>query len=162
MKYYGKKSLSSILNITLSIILLFGIVLTGITYYKTFSENNIENIPGIVSLILLTIGVIATFTIVIELKKIVKTLVLQNPFIWKNVKSLKKMSFACFTIAGCYLINFFMVIGEESFSIIYIDSKGIHTDAEIFIFLLIGCVVGIFTKVFEQAVKYKEENDLTI
>ena len=37
-----------------------------------------------------------------------------------------------------------------------------HTDAEIFIFLLAGCFVGILSKVFEQAVKYKKDNDETI
>ncbi|MDS0525982.1 DUF2975 domain-containing protein [Clostridium sp. SHJSY1] len=162
MNYYGKKSLSSILNIILSIMLFFGVILTGVTYYKTFSSDIIKNVHGIILIILLTIGVISTFTVVIELKKVIKTLVLENPFIWENVKALKKITISCFTIAGCYLINFLMNIGKESFNIIYIDAKGVHTDAEIFIFLLVGCFVGILSKVFEQAVKYKEDNDLTI
>lgn len=143
-------------------ILLFGVVLTVSTDYQTFKENDIGNLQGIVSVILLTIGVVVTFIGVIELKKVMKSLVLENPFTWDNVKSLKKMAFSCFTIVGCYLVNFIMNIRKESYSIIFIDSKGVHTDAEIFIFLLAGCFIGIFAKVFEQAVKYKEDNDLTI
>lgn len=162
MKYYGKKSLSSMLNIILSMILFFGVILTGLTYYKTFSENNMKNVDGIILIILLTIGVICTFKIVIELKRVIKTLVLENPFTWKNVKSLRSITFSSFIIAGCYLINFFVNMGKVGYNIIYLDTKGVHTDAEIFIFLLAGCFVGILSKVFEQAVKYKEDNDLTI
>lgn len=162
MKYYGKKSLSSMLNIILSMILFFGVMLTGLTYYKTFSENNMRNVDGIILLMLLTIGVICTFTVIIELKRVIKTLVLENPFTWKNVKSLRRITFSCFIVAGCYLINFLVTMRKEEYSIIYIDTKGVHTDAEIFIFLLAGCFVGILSKVFEQAVKYKEDNDLTI
>ena len=162
MKYYGKKSLSSMLNIILSMILFFGVLLTGLTYYKTFSENNMRNVDEIILIILLTIGVICTFTVIIELKRVIKTLVLENPFTWKNVKSLRRITYSCFIIAGCYLINFLVNMGNDVYSIIYIDTKGVHTDAEIFIFLLVGCFVGILSKVFEQAVKYKEDNDLTI
>ena len=162
MKYYGKKSLSSMLNIILSMILFFGVILTGLIYYKTFSEKNMRNVDGIILIILLTIGVICTFTVIIELKRVIKTLVLENPFTWKNVKSLRRITFSCFIIAGCYLINFLLNMGKTDYSIIYIDTKGVHTDAEIFIFLLAGCFVGILSKVFQQAVKYKEDNDLTI
>jgi len=162
MKYYGKKSLSGILNIILSIVLLFGAILTCLTYYKTFSENNIVTVEGIILIIILTIGVICTFTVIIELKRIVKTLVFENPFTLKNIKSLRRITFSCFIIAGCYLLNFLVNIEKESYNIIYIDTKGVHTDAEIFIFLLAGCFVGILSKVFEQAVKYKKDNDLTI
>ena len=118
MKYYGKKSLSSMLNIILSIILFFGVILTGITYYKTFSDNNMINVDGIILFIILSIGVICTFTIIIELKRVIKTLVLENPFTWKNIKSLRRITFSCFIIAGCYLINFLVNIGKESYSII--------------------------------------------
>jgi len=162
MKYYGKKSLSSMLNIILSMILFFGVILTGVTYYKTFSLDNIRSVDGIILFLLLTIGVICTFTIIIELKRVIKTLVLENPFTLKNVKSLRRITSSCFIIAGCYLINFLIGIGKNDYSIIYIDTKGVHTDAEIFIFLLAGCFVGILSNVFQQAVKYKDDNDLTI
>ncbi len=162
MKYYGKKSLSGILNIILGFVLFFGVILTGFTYYTTFSKNNMKSIEGIILIILLTIGIICTFAVIIELRRVIKTLVLENPFTWENVKSLRRITFSCFIIAGCYLINFLVNIGKESYSIVYIDSKGIHTDAEVFIFLLAGCFIGILSKVFEQAVKYKEDNDLTI
>lgn len=162
MKYYGNKSLSGVLNIILSIVLVFGVILTGITYYDTLSGGDIKNIKGIIMMILLTIGIICIFTIVIELKRIIKTLVLENPFTKENVKSLRKITYSCFTVATCYLINLLVNIGKNIYAIVYIDEKGIHTDGEIFIFIIAACFIGILSKVFEQAVKYKEDNDLTI
>lgn len=162
MKYYGKKSLSSCINIILSMTLLLGVVLTIITYYRTFTKNDMFNFKGIIYLLLLTTGIISTFAIVLELKKISKTLVLENPFTWDNVSSLKKLSNCCFIISCTYIINFIFSLSSTTFKVIYIDRTGIHTDAEVFIFLLAGCFIKILSKVFQQAVKYKEDNDLTI
>lgn len=162
MRYYGKKSLASILAIILDIVILFGIVLTGITYYIVFSKGDINEKHAMFLIALLTIGIIATFIVVIQLRKIVKTLVFKDPFTLDNVKSLKYIANSCFTIAGCYIINFLINLDKQSFIIIDIDKKGIHTDGEVFIFLLAGCFIGILSKVFKQAVKYKEDNDLTI
>lgn len=162
MKYYGKKSLCSILNVILNIILVFGVFLSCKTYYDTFTKNNMKSIQGIIIAILLTVGVICTFLIVIEFKKIIKTLIAENPFVWSNVKSLRKITIGSLVIAGCYFINYIVNIKKATYSMIYIDSKGVHTDAEIFIFLLFGCFMAILSKLFEEAIKYKEDNDLTI
>lgn len=162
MRYYGKKSLASLLDFILTIVLIGGVVLTAITYYQTITNNDIINITVISTFLLLTIGIISIFIVVLELKKVIKTLVLENPFTLGNVKSLKRIAVSCFTVAGCYFLNFLVNVGKDSFKMIYVDGKGIHTDYELFVFLLAGCFIGILSKVFEQAVKYKEDNDLTI
>ncbi|CDM69937.1 hypothetical protein CM240_2820 [Clostridium bornimense] len=162
MRYYGKKSLASLLDFILTIVLVGGIILTAITYYQTITNNDIINITVIRAFLLLTIGIISIFIVVLELKKVIKTLVLENPFTLGNVKSLKRIAGSCFTVAGCYFVNFLVNIGKDRFKMIYVDGKGIHTDYELFVFLLAGCFIGILSKVFEQAVKYKEDNDLTI
>lgn len=162
MKYYGKKSLASVLDSILTIVLIAGVILTVITYYQAFANNDVINFVVVISLILLTIGIASIFIVVIELKKVIKTLVLENPFTLGNVRSLKRIAYSCFVVAGCYFINFFVNIGKDNFKMIYVDGKGIHTDYELFVFLLAGCFIGILSKVFEQAVKYKEDNDLTI
>lgn len=162
MKYYGKNSLSSIINVILSIVLILGIILSGYILFFELPKVNISGFHKYITIALLIIGIIATFAFIIELKRIIKTLVLENPFTISNVKSLRRLMFSCFTIAFCYIVNFVLNLGKDTFSIINIDQAGIHTDAEIFIFLLAGCFIGILSKVFEQAVKYKEDNDLTI
>ena len=60
------------------------------TYYLLPTTYNTTPMP-IIYLLLLTTGIISTFAIVLELKKISKTLVLENPFTWDNVSSLKKL-----------------------------------------------------------------------
>lgn len=162
MKYSGKKSLSSIINVIVYIILIFGTFLTAYTYYKTVPNSELRNIKGIIYLLLLTLGIICTFLIFIELKKITSTLVKDNPFTYKNVTSLKRISNSCFIISILFIINIILTLSFSEFNIIFIDKKGIHTDAEFFIFLLVGLFIKILSKVFEKAVKYKEENDLTI
>lgn len=162
MKYYGKKSLSSVINIIMFIVLLFGIILTGYTFYTTFNNKTINLLSKSIIISLLIVGIVCTFIIVINLKKVTKTLIKENPFVFENVKALRKISISCFIIAGCYIINLLLSLTKENFQIIYIDSAGIHTNAEIFIFLIAGCFIKILSKVFEKAVKYKQENDLTI
>ena len=39
---------------------------------------------------------------------------------------------------------------------------GVHTDLEVFIFLFAAAFIYILAKVFDKAVTFKEENDLTI
>lgn len=164
MKWYGKDSLSKVIGIALNFIILFGIYETVDIYYTAFLKNEIECSISlkILILIILTIGIGCIFYIVFLLKGMMKTLVLENPFCIGNVKALTKMSIACFIIAGCYFINFIVNFINGDFRFIYIDGTGIHTNVEFLIFILAGCFIGILAKVFKQAVKYKEENDLTI
>ncbi|KGM93441.1 hypothetical protein Z968_12525 [Clostridium novyi A str. 4552] len=164
MKYYGKKSLSQVLLWMLDIILVVGVGLSILVYYNTFFKNtgNINGKNKIVLGILLTIGVVCIFLIVFELRKIVKTLIKSNPFVWSNVKSLKKISVKCFIIAACYFGNFVASFGKEKYKFIYLDAKGIHTDTEPIIFILAGIFIAILAGVFKKAIEYKEENDFTI
>ncbi|CAM2976473.1 DUF2975 domain-containing protein [Hathewaya histolytica] len=164
MKFYESKALSRTLGIILNIILVFGIVMTAIVYYNTFFINS-KSLDGTwkpLMAIILTLGIVCIFLIVFELKKITCTLVKGNPFLWENVNSLNKISKYCFVISGCYFLNFIFNIGKGTYKFIYIDTKGIHTDTELIIFLLAGIFIAILSKIFKEAVKFKEENDYTI
>lgn len=164
MKLYGKKSVGEILGIFLNIILVLGLVMTVMVYYNTFFVNK-ESLKGtniFLMGLVMTIGIICTFLIVFHLKSIVSTLIDGNPFVWKNVKSLNKISIECFIISGCYLLNFIANIGSRAFKIIYVDNNGIHTDTEPIIFLLAGAFILVLSIVFKEALNYKEENDYTI
>lgn len=164
MKYYGKKSLSQVLLWILNIMLVLGIGLTILLYYNTFFKDigSIDEKNKIILGTLLTIGVVCIFLIVIELRKIVITLIKTNPFVWSNVTSLKRISVECFIIAACYFGNLVLSFGKEKYRFIYLDAKGIHTDTEPIIFILAGIFIAILAGVFKKAIEYKEENDFTI
>ncbi|AWZ48534.1 DUF2975 domain-containing protein [Hathewaya limosa] len=163
MKCLDKKQLCKAVEVSLNLILIFGIFMTITVYYNTFFRDvkNLELNTCIVAT-LLTIGIVCIFLIVFQLKKIMITLTKGNPFVWENVKSLNKISIECFIIAACYLGNFIANLGKDTYRFIYIDSKGIHTDTELIIFIFAGIFILILSKVFKEAIKYKEENDFTI
>lgn len=164
MKFYGEKSLSQILKITLNIAIIFGIVMTGNVFYNIFfnRENSLNTNEKVVFGTLLIIGIISLFLIVLELRKIIGTLIESNPFVRENVVSFKKISVESFIIAGCYISNLIFNSNFKNFKFIYVDNSGIHTDMEFLIFLFAGIFIFILAKVFEKAVEFKEENDFTI
>ena len=163
MKYYGKGSLSSFLKIVLDVLLVIGLGLFLFISKKTLLSGSQENTPilGFVY-VLFVIGSMSLIFIVYNLRKMFKTLITRDPFVRENVRNLKNIWIGSFIISTCYFINFFINPNLKDFEIIYIDSKGIHTDLEFFIFFFAGLFILVLEKVFKVAVEYKEENDLTI
>ncbi len=164
MEMNNEKKLSSVLSIILNIAVVFGIILTGILFYNTFINNGIENViidKGLI-ILLLVVGISSLFYIVIMLKGIIRTLIKGDPFVRSNAIAFKKISVSCLIISICYLINLFINSNFKDFKFIYVDNMGIHTDMEVFIFLFAAAFIYILAKVFDKAVSFKEENDLTI
>ncbi|WP_373898612.1 DUF2975 domain-containing protein [Haloimpatiens sp. FM7315] len=164
MKYYGKRSLASFLKVLLDILLFIGTILFVWVSVETLSKgfNNLEFYKKMVICFMFILGSIALMLVIINLRRIMKSVVDSNPFIKQNVKSLKTISISCFIIANCYLINFFMNIKYGKYNFIFIDKSGIHTDMEFLIFFFAGSFILVLYKVFEKAVEVKEENDFTI
>lgn len=164
MELKDEKFLSRALSIILNISIIFGIVLTGILVYDTFISRGIEDIlinKGII-IALLIVGIGNLFFIVFMLKGVIKTIIKGDPFVRSNAIAFKKMSVSCLIIALCYLINLFINSNLKEYKFIYVDNIGIHTDMEVFIFLFASAFIYILAKVFDKAVSFKEENDLTI
>jgi len=164
MEMNNEKKLSSVLSIILSITIVFGIILTGILFYNTFIEKGIEDViidKGLI-ILLLVVGISSLFYIVFMLKGIISTLIKGDPFVRSNAIAFKKICVACLIISICYLINLFINSNFKEFKFIYVDNMGIHTDMEVFIFLFAAAFIYILAKVFDKAVSFKEENDLTI
>ena len=84
-----------------------------------------------------------------ELRKIFRTVLAENCFVQENVVSLQKMGNWSFFIALMSVVR----------SIVYIS---IAMWVVICVFIIAGLFSKVLAYVFEQAVQYKEENDLTI
>lgn len=84
-----------------------------------------------------------------ELRKIFRTVLEENCFVQENVVSLQKMGNWSFFIALMSVVR----------STVYIS---IAMWVVICVFLIAGLFSKVLAYVFEQAVQYKEENDLTI
>lgn len=84
-----------------------------------------------------------------ELRNIFRTVVLEDPFVMKNVQSLKRMGICSFIISACMAVRLLIVITPAALVLVAV-------------FLIAGLFSLVLSQVFDQAVTYKLENDLTI
>lgn len=84
-----------------------------------------------------------------ELRKIFRTVLAENCFVQDNVASLKKMGNWSFFIALMSVVR----------SVVYMTPA---MAVVILVFVIAGLFSRVLSFVFEEAVRYKEENDLTV
>ena len=159
----SEKGLSGIVKILLDVIFIGGILVLlslpfSLQWYLSFDSFyvNLFSIHKLTNqylyvfmLLLLYITGLFALMIIYEIRKIFKTLNRQNPFMMDNVKSLRRIAFASFSISLLYILK-----------IIFFYT--ILTIIIVLIFIIAGCFAIIFSEVFKQAVAVKEENDFTI
>ncbi len=92
---------------------------------------------------------LASVYIMYQLRHIFKTLTKDDPFVMENAASLKKIAVASFIIAAIYVVKVFLLCTPATIAII-------------FLFLTAGLFCLTLMSVFTAAVKFKEENSLTI
>ncbi len=153
MKYIGKNSLSDILRVVLIIMMALTVVVVVllpfvVDQYLSFIGVAGRRVKTILLIMLYPCSVLAFF-VENELRRMFKTLKDRNPFVIENVKSLKRIGIFLFG-----MIAFFI------FKIVTINSIMTMVGAAVFLLGALFCLV--LADVFQQAVVYKEENDLTI
>ncbi len=92
---------------------------------------------------------IATLMILYELRKMMKTVIDDDCFVDANVKSLYRMGTYAFVVTVVKLLRCFVYFTPSAFVI-----AGV--------FLFAGLFSKVLARVFDKAVRYKQENDLTI
>lgn len=92
---------------------------------------------------------ICGITIVYQLRKMMKTVVEQNCFVEENTASLKLMGKVSFVICALFILKLFFFVTPATFVIILT-------------FFIAGIFSHVLSCVFQEAVRYKTENDLTI
>ena len=109
---------------------------------------NVEEHYTEVVIIYFVLGLLA-LAILGELRKIFRTVLADNCFVTENVVSLQRMGTYSFMIALVSLVR----------SILYLT---IAMGVVILVFVIAGLFSKVLAFVFERAINYKEENDLTI
>lgn len=92
---------------------------------------------------------IAALVLVRELRKIFRTVLAEDCFVQENVISLQKMGNWSFFIAVMSVVR----------SIVYMT---VAMGGVILVFVIAGLFSKVLACVFEEAVRFKQENDLTI
>ena len=112
-------------------------------WYPTFQTHYIS-----MCVLFFISGILAVF-IIKELRKMFQTVMNENCFIEENVKSLKKMAKYSLGISIVTSIRLWIIVTPATLIIRLV-------------FFIAGLFSQVLSKVFEQAVQYKIENDLTI
>lgn len=87
--------------------------------------------------------------ILYELRSMMKTVVDEDCFVYRNVQSLERMGGVSICISIMFMIKMFLLPTPATFIIIIV-------------FFIASLFCGVVAQVFAQAIQYKEENDLTI
>ena len=129
-----------------------GIVVTAtlpfsLKWIGTQLEHVAENYKEAV-IIYFVLG-IAALVLINELRRIFRTVLAEDCFVVENVTSLRRMGNWSFFIALMSIVR----------SIVYVT---IAMAVVILVFVIAGLFSKVLAMVFEEAVRYKEENDLTI
>lgn len=149
-----KTSITKITKIILDIMFFGGIIVTvtlplSLKVYGEYMDPQMERYLWYMVAVLAFCGVFALM-IVWELKKIFKTVLEDNCFVRTNVTSLNRMGNYSFVIAAVMLIRCLLL---------YVTLAAL---AMVLVFIIAGLFSKVLAQVFDRAVTYKLENDLTI
>lgn len=100
-------------------------------------------------MVILYIAGVCTLVVLNELRKMFRTCHSDDPFIPENVKSLHRIGWMCFTIMVLFATKIFVL--NSFFTMIFV-----------FVFSLATAFCYVLAHLFDSAVQYKSENDLTI
>lgn len=115
--------------------------------YGRFNSYFADNVPEL-SVIFMLSGIFAVL-IIHELRKLFKSVLADDCFIRENVTSLNKMGTYSFFIAVITCCRLFLYMTPAVLIVILV-------------FVIAGLFSKVLSQVFDKAVTYKLENDLTI
>lgn len=156
MKIIGKEGMSGIVEWIVNLILAGGIAILIslpwslpwlIGWIKPMHAGDKMFFWFIISLLYVT-GILAIW-IVMEIREFFHSINHNTPFIYRNVKALRNIGYASFSIAVCYVIKIACY-------------PTILTIIITMIFIIVGLFGIVLAEVFRLAVETKLENDLTI
>ena len=164
MNFYGKRSISWLIKILLWVVMILGTVALAWSIYNSFHNQNplLSTNYMMIFYTLIFIACLCVYSLFYLIQRILSTFVAEIPFIWANVKRLKIISMIMLVISLVYIVNIISNPDFGTLQIISIDPKGVHTDLQFVVFIFCSLAFYVIAKIFEQAVKTKEENDLTI
>ena len=99
--------------------------------------------------IIFLIAGICALVILRELRRMFRSVILEDPFVKENVISLKRMGICAFLIALLMGVRLFLFVTFAAMVLVIV-------------FLIAGLFSMVLSIIFDKAVTYKEENDLTI
>lgn len=127
------------------------VVITVPLWLKWAGNHYSETIRNHYISMLLVFAASGVFGILIinELRKMMRTVVEQNCFVKENIRSLRRMGKESLCISAFFVIKLFFVPTPATFIVALV-------------FFIAALFSVVLSCVFQEAVDYKEENELTI
>ncbi|MDD4546899.1 MAG: DUF2975 domain-containing protein [Oscillospiraceae bacterium] len=148
-----KSWFSLFIEYTLSLLMLVALVLT-ISLPWSIPAVTLHN-PGESDFwfekyfVVLAISGIMALLILWQARAILRIVNKGNPFVKEMVKRLRIIGIQSLVLAAFYFVSVFLV--TKFFMILVFVT-----------FSIVGMILFVFARIFEQAIAYKEENDMTI
>lgn len=114
---------------------------------KIYSDEISENL--FIILIIMEIAGVLGLMIIIQLRKMMKTVLEESCFVYENVRCLNRMAVLSLCISALFIIELCLL-------------PALATGIIILVFFIAALFSKVLSHVFAQAVSYKEENDFTI
>lgn len=121
----------------------FTLKLAGRYYSRQLSDNFIS------MLLIFAVSGVCGLMIIAQLRRMMKTVIEGACFVPDNVRSLQVMARLSLVIAGAFIIKLFIVPTPATAIIVLV-------------FFIAALFSQVLANVFAEAVRYKEETDLTI
>ena len=161
MKILGKKSLSSVITIFLIIVLILCIaaIISG-AYIIVKNIDLLASLTIFKTLLLIYLSSIPALILIIQFLKIFENLREEKVFIESNIKKLKISYITSIIIGIIFMINSMILFFQTTDPNILVYR--ILTSTVTLVFLIFGIGLVVLTEIYKKALKFKEENDLTI
>lgn len=121
----------------------FTLKLAGKYYSRQLSDNFIS------MLFIFAVSGVCGLMIIAQLRRMMKTVIEEACFVSDNVRSLQVMARLSLVIAGAFIIKMFIVPTPATAIIVLV-------------FFIAALFSQVLANVFAEAIRYKEETDLTI
>ena len=168
MKILGKKSISSIIEKFLILLLIFGIgaLITGLIIGIARGGNLTDNLITSIVLGIIYLSGFPAIVLIVAFISIFNALKNEEIFSMKNAKCLKTAYSASLIMGIMYLINAILIIIEP-----YVMHSEVSWEtcigkfyalAVAMVFIIFGIGLIVLNKIYEKAIEYKNENELTI
>ena len=149
----GQEKINKFTKMLLDVMFFFGVLICGTLPFTLRLAGRIysrEFVKHYVSMLLIfALAGICGVLIVWELRKMMATVVLGDCFVWENVKSLKRMATYSMIIAFVFIVKMFITPTPA-------------TAVIVLTFFIAALFSLVLSSVFAKAIRFKEENDLTI
>lgn len=143
------KVTKSLLDIIFYIAPIIWILLPVLFHFILMKYYHVSSFNYVFFSIVFMIAGVFVWLILYELRCMLKSVLLKDPFVTRNVVSLKRMGRYAFIISICMLVTLLCYLNFSTFLLSIV-------------FFIAGLFSLVLSIVFQEAVQYKQENDLTI